>query len=76
MDLSFSSPLVRSTERRVFGERALKSGLNLEEFDVFARIGKAEVDLSGVLGLGTIAADRLYEFYEKNGSLPASGKLK
>lgn len=76
MDLSFSSPLVRSTERRLFGERALKSGLNLEEFDVFARTGKAEVDLSGVLALGTIAADRLYEFYEKNESLPASGKLK
>ncbi|UTR13551.1 hypothetical protein MM221_13055 [Salipaludibacillus sp. LMS25] len=76
MDLSFSSPLLRSTERRFFGERTLKSGLNLEEFDVFARTGKAEVDLSGVFGLGTIAAARLYEFYEKNGSLPASGKLK
>lgn len=76
MDLSFSSPLVRSTERRLFGERALKSGLNLEEFDVFARIGKAEVDLSGVLALGTIAADRLEDHYEQNGGLPASGKLK
>lgn len=76
MDVSFSSPLVRSTERRLFGERALKSGLNLEEFDVFARTGKSEVDLSGVLGLATIAADRLYEYYEKNGGLPVSGKLK
>ncbi|WP_078598407.1 ParM/StbA family protein [Evansella clarkii] len=76
MDLSFSSPLVRSTERRLFGERALKSGLNLEEFDVYARIGKAEVDLSGVLALATIAADRLYDYYEQNKSLPASDKLK
>lgn len=76
MDVSFSSPLVRSTERRLFGERALKSGLNLEEFDVYARTGKAEVDLSGVLALATIAADRLYDHYEKNQSLPASGKLK
>jgi plasmid segregation protein ParM len=76
MDVSFSSPLVRSTERRLFGERALKSGLNIEEFDVFARTGKAEVDLSGVLALATIAADRLYDFYDKNGSLPVSGKLK
>lgn len=76
MDLSFSSPLVQSTERRLFGERALKSGLNLEEFDVFARIGKAEVDLSGVLALGTIAADRLYEDYEKNGTLPESDNIK
>lgn len=76
MDVSFSSPLVRSTERRLFGERALKSGLNIEEFDVFARTGKSEVDLSGVLALATIAADRLYDFYDKNGSLPVSGKLK
>ncbi|MGX1195711.1 hypothetical protein [Metabacillus sp. SLBN-84] len=76
MDVSFSSPLVRSTERRLFGERALKSGLNLEEFDVFARIGKAEVDLSGVLALATIAADRLYAHYDENKSLPASDKLK
>ncbi|MCC2252725.1 ParM/StbA family protein [Virgibacillus sp. AGTR] len=75
MDVSFSSPLVRSTERRLFGERALKSGLNLEEFDVFARIGKSEVDLSGVLALATIAADRLQDYYEKNEKLPAS-KLK
>lgn len=76
MDLSFSSPLVQSTERRLFGERALKSGLNLEEFDVFARTSKAEVDLSGVLALATIAADRLYDHYEKNGSLPESGEIK
>lgn len=76
MDLSFSSPLVKSTERRLFGERALKSGLNIEEFDVFARVGKSEVDLSGVLALGTIAADRLYDYFEKNGTLPPSGVIK
>lgn len=70
MDLSFSSPLVKFTERRLFGERALKSGLNLEEYDVFARTSKAEVDLSGVLALGTIAADRLYDYYEEHKDLP------
>lgn len=76
MDLSFSSPLVSSTERRLFGERALKSGLNLEEFDVFSRTSKAEVDISGALGLGTIAADRLLNYYEQNKSLPPTGKIK
>lgn len=76
MDLSFSSPLVRETERRLFGERALKSGLNIEEFDVFSRVSKAEVDLSGALALGTIAADRLYDFYERNGRLPANGVIQ
>lgn len=75
MDVSFSSPLVKETERRLFGERALKSGLNIEEFDVFSRVSKAEVDLSGVLALATIAADRLYDYYEKNGSIPASGVI-
>ena len=70
MDASFSSPLVQSTERRLFGERALKSGLNIEEFDVFSRKSKAEVDLAGVLVLATIASDRLLEHYESTGALP------
>lgn len=72
MDLSFASPLVESTERRLFGERALKSGLNLEEFDVFARTSKAEVDISGVLALGVLAADQLQEYYTKEKTLPNS----
>lgn len=76
MDLSFTSPLVKSTERRLFGERALKSGMSLEEFDVFARVGKSEVDLSGVLALASIAADRLSNHYEKTGNLPDGGVLK
>jgi len=70
MDVSFSSPLVKATERRLFGERALKTGLNLEEFDVFSRTSKAEVDLSGVLALATIAADRLANHYNEHQSLP------
>lgn len=76
MDLSFSSPLVRSTERRLFGERALKSGLNLEEFDVFTRTSKAAVDLSGVLALATIAADRLQDYYNQAQRLPDTGVLQ
>lgn len=75
MDLSFSSPLVSSTERRVFGERALKSSKILEEFDVNSPIGKAEVDLSGALALGAIAADQLQTYYEGVKSLPANDTL-
>lgn len=70
MDLSFSSPLVQETERRLFGERALMSGLPIEEFDVFSRKSKAEVDLSGALALATIAADRLFTHYKTNEALP------
>lgn len=76
MDLSFSSPLVDSTERRLFGERALKSGLNYEQFDVYSRVSKADVDLSGALALATIAADRLSDFYERQKRLPVSGVIK
>lgn len=76
MDISFTSPLVESTERRLFGERALKSGLNLEEFDVFSRQSKAEVDLSGGLALATIAADQLERFYNSYKSLPTSGIIE
>ncbi|MEK4529807.1 ParM/StbA family protein [Paenibacillus sp. FSL H8-0104] len=76
MDLSFISPLIKSTERRLFGERALKTGKSLEEFDVYARTGKSEVDLSGVLALATIAADRLQDHYEKTGALPDGGVMK
>lgn len=72
MDVSFSSPLVQSTERRLFGERALTSGLNIEEFDVFSRASKASVDLSGALALATIASDRLYEYYKASHALPTT----
>lgn len=76
MDLSFSSPLVRSTERRLFSERALKSGLSLEEYDVFSRTSKAVADLSGVLTLATIAADRLSKHYADGHPLPFNDTLK
>ncbi|KQY91033.1 hypothetical protein ASD24_24875 [Paenibacillus sp. Root52] len=76
MDLSFVSPLVKSTERRLFGERALKSGNSVEEFDVYSKLGKSEVDLSGVLALGTIAADRLQDHYNTTGNLPENDVLQ
>lgn len=75
MDLSFSSPLIKATERRLFGERALKSGLNTEEFNVFTRESKAEVDLSGALILASIAADRLQAYYNQYKTLPEDGVL-
>lgn len=70
MDLSFSSPLVTSMERRLFGERALKSGLTLEEFNVYNHVSKADVDLSGVLALATLASDALKAYYKTTGQLP------
>lgn len=70
MDLSFSSPLVEAMDRRLFGERALKSGLTLEEFNVYNHVSKAQVDLSGVLALASLASDSLTALYNKTGKLP------
>lgn len=70
MDLSFSSPLVSAMDRRLFGERALKSGLTLEEFDVYNNVSKAQVDLSGVLALATLASEALKKHYEATQALP------
>lgn len=70
MDLSFASPLVRDTVRRVFGERAMTSSFSLEEFDVFSRQSKAEVDLSGVLALASIAAHVLGLYWKNYNALP------
>lgn len=70
MDLSFSSPLVSAMDRRLFGERAIKSGLTLEEFDVYNNVSKAQVDLSGVLALATLASKALVKYYEGSRALP------
>lgn len=70
MDLSFASPLVKDTVRRLFGERAMTSTFSLEEFDVFSRQSKAEVDLSGVLALGTLASDILKRYWDNYKKLP------
>lgn len=70
MDVSFSSPLIKDTVRRFFGERALTSGLTMEQYDVYSRQSKAEVDLSGVLALGSIAADVLTRYWENFHALP------
>lgn len=70
MDVVIASPLVLDTVRRIYGESAKTSGAPLEEFDVFSPQSKAEVDLFGVLLLGSIAADTLSEFWRENDTFP------
>lgn len=70
MDVSFSSPLVNDTARRIFGARALASGEPLEEFDVFSRKSKADDDLSGALILGAITSRAIRDYYVENKALP------
>lgn len=70
MDVSFSSPLVNDTARRIFGARALASGEPLEEFDVFSRKSKADDDLSGALILGAITSRAIRDYYAEHKALP------
>lgn len=71
IDLSFQTPLVKDPVRRIFGDRALKSGESLEQFDVYAGAqSKAEVDLSGVMLLATLTAYALKTHYESKKALP------
>lgn len=70
MDASFESPLVTNKARRIFGNRGMKSGFTTEEFDVYSNISKAEVDLFGVLCLGTIACKVLNDYYAEKKALP------
>lgn len=70
LDISFDSNTVRNNSRRFFGERALSSGMTLEEFDVNSSQSKAEVDLSGVLILGALAGRILVEYWNEHKALP------
>ena len=70
MDVSFDSTLITDTNRRLFGTAALRSGVTLEEFDVYSDVSKAQSDLSSVLILGVLAGMGLTDYYKANKSLP------
>lgn len=68
MDCSFTSPLVKDTTRRLFGERALKSHQPIEQFDI--REGKADSDLYGCLLLSTLACHIMKQHYALDQTFP------
>lgn len=70
LDATFDSNTVKNSSHRFFGERALSSGLTLEEFDVNSSQSKAEVDLSGVLVLGALAGRILVDYWNEHKALP------
>lgn len=71
MEASFDSPAVESRTSRLFGQRGVRSGKAMEEFDVASTISKAQQDLSGILVLGSLAGKALQAFYEKHHTLPS-----
>jgi plasmid segregation protein ParM len=71
LDLTFSSDIVSSTHRHLFGKRALRAQTpRFEEFDVVSGLSKAQQELTRVLVLGLIAGKAVREFVAKNGTLP------
>lgn len=70
MDASFDSPLIKDKERKLFGERGMKSGNSIIEFDVYSSISKAKQELSFMLTLGAMAGTALKNYYYDNKKLP------
>lgn len=73
LDVTFTTPLVHSTHRHLFGRRALKAQTpRFEEFDVVSGISKAEQSLSKVLVLGLFAGKAVRDYVATHGALPQS----
>lgn len=70
MDVSFDSPLIPDTNRRLFGTRGLQSGMSIDEFDVYSHTSKAKQPLSAILTLGCIAGKAMQEYWSANRALP------
>lgn len=70
MESVFDSPVVTRQVVRLFGERAIRSGKSMEEFDVSSTESKANQDLSGILVLGSIAGKALQHYYDTTKQIP------
>lgn len=71
LDVSFTSPLIDSPYRHLFGRRGLHAqSSRYEEFDVATDQSKAEQSLSKVLVLGLFAAKALRDYVAEHKVLP------
>lgn len=70
MELSFDTPLISDNQRRLFGRRALQSGMSIQEFDVYSHISKAKQPLSAILTLGCLAGKVILDYWNQNKALP------
>lgn len=70
-DVSFESPMVTDTSRRLFGERALTSGSRVyEQYVIGGQTPKANNQLTGMLGLVVLAAKGLKQAVDLTGKFP------
>lgn len=72
LDVSFTSELIESDSRYLFGQRGIHSGNSMLEFDVYGHTSKAKQMLSFMLTLGCIAGKSLYDYFMTNKALPTS----
>lgn len=71
LDLTFSSPLVHTTHRHLFGKRGIEAAaFRSLVFDVRSGESKAEQELSAVLVIGLVAGEAVRALVRKNGALP------
>lgn len=71
LDVSFTSKLVSSNHRHLFGSRGLTAQASrYMEFDVVRDLSKAEQELSGITVLGLFAAKAVKDYVLDHGSLP------
>lgn len=76
LDASFDTPLVKRTNRRLFGRRGIESGMFLDQFNVASNHeSKAEKDLSAVLTLGSLAGKALQDYYAEHQALPPQDEI-
>lgn len=69
----FDSPLVKNTNRFMFGRGAIASGRSLIEFDIAdTNLSKAEQQLSSLLVLASVAGAALKNYWDQYKKLPSS----
>lgn len=74
LDVTFTTPIISDSYRRLFGKRALTSNGRFEEFEIVANKSKAHQDLSRSLVLGIFAAKGLLCYYNDKKILPEVNK--
>lgn len=70
IDVSFSSPLVGDSHRRLLGRKGLSARKTPTTFDVLGAQSKAEQSLSSTLVLGVLAAKAVRDYVLATGALP------
>lgn len=75
LDITFDTPIIGDSYRRLFGKKGLSSNGRFEEFEIVANKSKAHQDLSKSLVLGIFAGQALLSFFNENKRIPNVGEI-